>query len=114
MNALRIKEPTSVESAHTLLTAELNEIVKGELKPEERASFLYWNVHHELTNELPDKEYIGDNLGLEHIFCWLREIWDCKDGSMILYHNDLPRPEAETKFKEHLIEEAQKWLQTAT
>ena len=67
-------------------------------------------MHHELTDEFPDAEYLGDNLGLQNVFCWLREIWDCRDGSMILYHADLPRDQAEDKFFEHLRESATDWL----
>ena len=74
------------------------------------AEFLYWNVHHELVDDFPDKDYLGDNLGLQFVFCWLREIWDCRDGSMILYHTDLSREQAEVKFFEHLRESASDWL----
>jgi len=72
-----------------------------------------YDVHLNIFGERPDKKYAGDSLGLEHIFCWLREIWDCRDGSIILYYSDLPRIEAEEKFKEHLIDESQKWLENA-
>ena len=64
-----------------------------------------------VEDELPDGEHLGTNLGFEHIFCWLREIWDCRDGSMILYHTDLPREEAERKFLEDLKHEAENWLE---
>lgn len=114
MKELGVNEPTRFEAAQILIKATLKEIVENKIEPDEGASFIYWDVHHELTDEIPDKEYVGDNLGLEHIFCWLREIWDCRDGSMILYYTDLPRAEAEIKFKEHLTEEAKKWLETAT
>ncbi len=114
MAELEIIEPTRIEAANIIIHMKLNQIVEKTIAPEDGASFLYWNVHHELMEELPDKEYVGDSLGLEHIFCWLREIWDCRDGSMILYHTDLPRSEAEKKFKTHIIKGALKWLKTAT
>ena len=101
-----------MEAAKTIIQKTLKRIVAKEIEPDVGASFLYWDVHHELFDEFPDKEYVGDNLGLEHIFCWLREIWDCRDGSMLLYHSDLSRPEAEKKFKEYLVEEAKKILET--
>ncbi len=114
MNELGLNEPTRLEAAKTVIQMKLEKLVERVISPEEGASFIYWHVYHELLNEFPDKEFVGDNLGLENIFCWLREIWDCKDGSMILYHTDLPRSEAEKKFEEYLIEEAQKWLENAT
>ena len=110
MQELKIREPTKIEAANTIIHITLERIVANEIAPDEGASFLYWDVHHELSEAMPDKKYVGDSFGLEYIFCWLREIWDCRDGSMILYHTDLPRAEAEIKFKEHLVEEAEKLL----
>jgi hypothetical protein len=112
MQELKIKEPTKIDAANTIIYIILKRIVANEISPDEGASFLYWDVHHELSEIMPDKEYVGDSFGLEHIFCWLREIWDCRDGSMILYHTDLPRAEAEVKFREHLVEEAEKLLKS--
>jgi hypothetical protein len=110
MRDLEIKEPSKIEAASTIIHITLKRIVTNEVAPDEGASFLYQDVHHELSDLIPDKEYVGDNFGLQYLFCWLREIWDCRDGSMILYHTDLPRAEAEEKFKGHLVEEAEKLL----
>jgi hypothetical protein len=110
MQELKINEPTKIEAANTIIHITLKRIVANEIGPDEGASFLYWDVHHELIDVIPDKKYVGDSLGLEYLFLWLREIWDCKDGSMILYHTNLSRAEAEVKFKEHLVEEAEKLL----
>lgn len=107
---LGLEIPTKVEAAQFAAKDTIQKMVSGEIDLMEGANFLYWEVHHEVTDELPDGKYLGSNLGLEHIFCWLREIWDCRDGSMILYHTDLPRDKAEVKFMEHLKEEAVKWL----
>ncbi len=112
MNDLQINEPTRIEAAEIIIHLTLERIVNNEVEPDEGASFLYWDVHHELFDEFPDKEYVGDSLGLEYIFLWLREIWDCRDGSRLSYYTDLSRPEAEKKFKEHLVEEAKKFLET--
>ena len=106
-----IDTQTPLESATALTQFTLQNIVDGNIPPDEGASYLYWDVHHSIVSEYPDKQYLGDNLGLEYVFCWLREIWDCRDGSMILYHTDLPRDQAEVKFREHLVEEAEKLLE---
>ena len=108
---LGLAVPDKVEAAKIAAKDTIQKMVSGEIDLIEGANFLYWDIHHEITDELPDGEYLGTNLGLEHIFCWLREIWDCRDGSMILYHTDLPREEAERKFLEHLKHEAEKWLE---
>jgi hypothetical protein len=63
-----------------------------------------------VSEDHPDEKYLGDSLGLEYLFCWLRELWDCRDGSIILHYTDLPRSEAEVKFKQHLFEASQTWL----
>ncbi len=51
-----------------------------------------------LRTNTQSKKYLGDSLGLEHIFCWLREIWDYRDGSRIVYYTDLARAKAEKKL----------------
>lgn len=103
---------TRLEAASVLARITLHRIATGEVNAVEGAEFLYWQVHHAITDELPDRKHLGDNLGLEEVFCWLREIWDCRDGSMILYHTDLPRDQAEAKFVEHLIDSARNWKET--
>jgi hypothetical protein len=112
MHELNTNKPDRLGAAKTIIKETLSRIVKLEITPEEGASFIYWNIHHEIDDEYPDKDYLGDNLGLEQIFCWLREIWDCKDGSRLSYHTDIPRHEADKKFKEYLYEECEKWLNT--
>ena len=109
MQELGISRPSKLESALILTNETVHRIAQGELDPVTGAEFLYWQVHHELSSEFPDQQYVGDCLGLEQVFCWLREIWDCRDGSMILYHTDVPRDQAEKKFIEHLIEAAKEW-----
>jgi len=111
MKQLGIVALTRIEAAMLLTKDTLQQVSSGEVNPVEGAEFLYWHVHCELSAELPDSKYVGDSLGLERVFCWLREIWDCRDGSMILYYTDLPRDQAEKKFIEHLIEAAKEWKQ---
>ncbi len=102
------------EAAVLLTQSVLRRVSDGCSNPVEEAEFLYWDVHHQILNEAPDRKHVGDNLGLEYLFCWLREIWDCRDGSMILYHTELPRAEAEVKFIEHLREAAADWMDRNT
>jgi hypothetical protein len=109
MTELGIATFTRIEAAMLLTKNTVQRISAGDINPVEGAEFLYWHVHHELSDELPDRKHVGDSLGLEFVFCWLREIWDCRDGSMLLYHTDLPRDQAEVKFIEHLTEAAKEW-----
>ncbi|MDO6567726.1 hypothetical protein Q4561_11710 [Alteromonas sp. 1_MG-2023] len=102
--------PNEANALYILNNLNSEQIVNKEIEPEVGGSYIYNYVWGEVEDEYPVKKYLGDSLGLEHIFCWLREIWDCRDGSRILYYTDLPRSEAETKFEEHIIEEAQNWL----
>ncbi|YCM43885.1 hypothetical protein V2O64_21485 [Verrucomicrobiaceae bacterium 227] len=110
MKELGRSTPSRREAAEVVIESSLRRISDGCAEPLKEAEFLYWNVHHELVDDFPDKDYLGDNLGLQYVFCWLREIWDCRDGSMILYHTDLPREQAEVKFFEQLRESASDWL----
>ncbi len=114
MAELEISKP-NIQQAAILVTHEtIKRIVELEVDPIEATEFLYWKVHHQMDEKFQDSEYIGDNLGLENIFCWLREYWDSQDGSMVLYYPDIPRNIAEKKYVAHIIEEAGKHLAQAT
>ena len=107
---LGLSIPSKIEAAKIAARDTMERMVSGELDLMVGANFLYWDIHHEVTDELPDGKYLGSNLGLEQIFCWLREVWDCRDGSRIICYTDLPRDQAEVKFLDHLREESEKWL----
>jgi hypothetical protein len=57
-----------------------------------------------INSTLPDGKYLGSNLNIEQIFCWLIEVWDCRDGSRVICHKDLPRDETEQKLLDYLLE----------
>ena len=114
MTELGIDIPSKLDAATTLTRDTIEKMLSCEIDLMEGANFIYWNIHHEITDEFPDGKYLGSNLGLEQIFCWLREIWDCRDGSRILYYSDLPRDKAEMKFLAHLKEESEAWLEKRT
>jgi hypothetical protein len=67
---------------------------------------IYKQVDWESELSLNKKGYIGEELGLERLYTWYRELQDFNDGSMLLYYNDLPKEKQKNKFEEHLIEEA--------
>lgn len=103
--------PSKPEAAKIAAIDTTRKMVSGEIDLMEGAGILYWDIHHEIEDELPDGKYLGSNLGFEKIFCWLREVWDCRDGSRLICYNDLPREEAEKRFLAHLKEESQIWLE---
>lgn len=57
----------------------------------------------------PDQKvnYVGEELGLEKMYTWYRELQDF-DGGLLFYYNDLPRDEQKKKLEWHLVEEANK------
>jgi hypothetical protein len=107
---LGVAIPSRIDAAKFLARDTLQKMVSGEIDLVAGANYLSWEIHPATTAELPDGKYLGSNLGFEYIFLWIREIWDCRDGDMILYYTNLPRHQAELKFLEHLKEEAEKWL----
>ncbi len=50
--------------------------------------------------------YLGDELGLEYLYTWYRELQDAEDGSTLFYYNELPREQQIAKFEEELVSEA--------
>lgn len=112
MEEMKVDIPTRIAAAWIVTEDILERVVSGSIDLMEGVSFIYWDVHHEIDTELPDGKYLGSNLKLEQVFCWLREVWDCRDGSRLICHEDLPRDEAEQKFLGYLMDESKSWLQT--
>jgi hypothetical protein len=111
MEEMKVDIPTRVASAWIVTEDILERIVSGSIDLMDGVNFIYWDVHHEIDMELPDGKYLGSNLKLEQVFCWLREVWDCRDGSRLICHEDLSRDKAEQKFLGYLMDECQKWLE---
>lgn len=80
------------ESAYEIMITIDNDILK--------------QVDWENELKIPQVDYVGQELGLEKMCTWYRELQDFNDGSMLLYYNDLPRHEQKEKFIENMIEEA--------
>jgi len=104
MEEFGINKPTKFEAAQIALKYHLQMAVEGEADVLEIGNKIYNDVYHKVWEEDLDNEYVGDGIGIEHICTWLREIWDCQDGGMILYHTDLPRHLAMEKFREYLFD----------
>ena len=111
ISELKVTKLGKLEAAKHLVRAVLEQISQHKVPPHIGAEYIYWNIHHEITDDFPDGRYLGSNLHLEGIFMWLVEYWDCEDGSHLNYHADIPRPEASEKFKSYIIEEAEAWLE---
>ncbi|WP_076012062.1 hypothetical protein [Alteromonas abrolhosensis] len=111
MEEMNVNIPTRVAAAWLVTEDIMERISSKSIDLMESVNFIYWDVHHEIDTELPDSKYFGSNLKLEQVFCWLREVWDCRDSSRLIYHEDLPRDEAEQKFLSYLMDECQKWLE---
>jgi len=111
MKEMKVDIPTRVASAWIVTADIMDRIVTSSIDLMDGVNFIYWDVHHEIDTELPDGKYLGSNLKLEQVFCWLREVWDCRDGSRLICHEDLPRDKAEQKFIGYLMDECQKWLE---
>ena len=68
-------------------------------------------IYRNAPDDFKNGQFLGDGLKIEHCYTWYRELEDAEDGSMLLYYSDLPKKEAISKFREHLIEEAAKALE---
>lgn len=112
IDELGISLPDKLISAKILISYYIDEMIKN---PSQAYNFMvtidneiYKQVDWESELNLNGKKYVGEELGLERLFTWYRELQDFNDGSMLLYYNDLPKDKQKEKFNMHLIEEATK------
>ena len=63
-------------------------------------------VYKKISNDDITKTFIGEELKIESLYTWYREIQDWNDNGIILFYKDLSRYEQRIKFEEHLVIEA--------
>lgn len=106
---LNIERYPPLTYTNILLLHYLTEIISNPTK-----SFdLMGKIHNDIyTNIKLDKivtnksKYLGEELNLEKLYTWYRELQDWEDGSALLYYNNLSRPKQRLKFIEELVSEA--------
>ena len=110
---LKFKEPNKLEAAKILIIHYLKKMISNQ----DNAFSLMAKIDNEIYKQEDwesftkiKSNFLGEELGLEKLFTWYREIQDWKDGSRLLYYNELTREAQKKKFEEHLIEEAKELL----
>ena len=107
INELKIKLPTKIEAAKILTRYYLKQIVENPEKAFELMVKLDNDVYKQIDWNESNNKYVGEELNIEKLFTWYREIQDWNDNSMVLYYNELSREDQRKKFEEHLVEEAE-------
>lgn len=113
LSELRIELPTKMEAANILLNYFMTKMIEEPTRAFELMTKIQNRIYYVIKwpeNTVNSKKYVGQELGLQHMYTWYRELQDFKDGSRLLYYNELPRNEQKVKFEEHLVEEARNWL----
>lgn len=109
LEELGIQIPDENRSVKIVLHRYLEQIKSGTVTPFDGMRSIDEDIYRRVWFE-GCEEYVGEILGLEHMYKWYRELQDAADGSMLSYYNDLPKEVAIRKFEEHLKEEAEKVL----
>ncbi|WP_245986545.1 hypothetical protein [Marinoscillum furvescens] len=112
LSELQIKLPTKMEAANILLNYFMTQMVAEPTRAYELMTAIQNNVYYAIKwpESNSENQYMGHELGLEKLYTWYRELQDFNAGSMLLYYNELPRHKQKMKFEEHLVKEAQNWL----
>ncbi|MFK7809893.1 MAG: hypothetical protein AB8F74_18960 [Saprospiraceae bacterium] len=110
---LDFQEPSKLDAAKNLIVFYLKKMISNS----DEAFKLMSKIDNEIYKQLDWKlllnketKYVGEEIGLEKLFTWYREIQDWRDGSRLLYYNELPRDEQRVRFEKHLIEESNNLL----
>ncbi|WP_413533779.1 hypothetical protein [Empedobacter brevis] len=110
LDELNIKLPSKIESAKILTKYYLTEIVTNPNEAFEIMIILDNEVYKQIDWENCNSKYIGEELKIEYLYTWYREIQDWKDNGILLYHNELNKKNQFLKLKENLVLEAEKAL----
>lgn len=111
LSELQIELPTKMEAAKMLINYYLQLMISEPKRAFELMTKSQNDIDHSFDWPMNNTgKYLGEELGLQYLYTWYRELQDFEDGSMLLYFNDLPRTEQKKKFEGRLIEEAHNWL----
>ena len=110
LDELQINLPSKAVAAKILTKYYLIKIVENPNKVFEIMQILDNDVYKQIDWKGHERKHIGEELNLEYLYTWYREIQDWIDNGMILYFNDLSRDEQRMKFDENLLLEAKKTL----
>lgn len=110
LNELGLIIPDKYTSAQLLLSYYLTKMIIEPNSAYKTMSIIDSQITKKIDWEtelkLTDVKYVGEELGLEKIYTWYRELQDFEDGSFLLYFNKLSRQEQKEKFVVNMIEEA--------
>lgn len=110
LQELNLNLPSKLEASKTLTKYYLNEIIQRPNEAFELMNKLDNEVYKKIDWLNSEKTFVGEELKIELLFTWYREIQDWNDNGMLLYYNELPRTQQRKKFEENLIEEAKNAL----
>jgi len=99
-----------LKCATILLKHYLSELINKPNKSYDLMTRIHCDIYTNLNFDesvANNSKYLGDELGLEKMYTWYRELQDWEDGSALLYYNNLSRPKQRLKFIEELISEAE-------
>lgn len=111
---LDITLPSKIEAAQLLLRYYLAEMIAHPEKAFEAMIKIDNDIYHQVDwleeLGLTGKKFVGEELGLERLYTWYRELQDFEDNGMLLYFNELSREKQKEKFQEYLVEEAKELI----
>ncbi len=112
LGELGVDIPKRDDAILLLIKHKIHEILSGDIEVIAGASYIYYDIHLEYRKHFKKEKYIGECMGLGEVFCWLRELWDCREGDRLTYHSHMSRDEAEDDIIELLKKSLELWLQT--
>ncbi len=72
----------------------LRKIKSGSVTPFEGMKAIDNDIYNKVWFDGFEQQFVGEILGLQHMYTWYRELQDAADGSMLLYYTELPKEEA--------------------
>lgn len=110
---LKYYEIKELEAAIIMLVYYLRKIISNPKEAYKLMSQIDYEIYSindwkKITGK--DVNYLGEELGLEMMYIWYREIQDWMDNGILLYYNEYSREIQRIKFEENLIEEAKNLL----
>lgn len=110
LRELKINLPSKEQAAKILTKYYLSLIIQNIDYAFEIMQKIDTEVYKKSELKNPNAVFFGEELNIECVYTWYREIQDWKDNGRLLYYAELSRDEQLKKYKEHLVEEVKESL----
>lgn len=102
--------PSFDEAVSHLIAFWLTRICEKQITPRDGMQIVYWDIFHQVEERKPNKNYVGDGVGLERLLGVYHSYDDVHAASNTEEVASMPPQDAIREIDDRIVELAREWL----